>query len=154
MSKYKIYTNYDGYITRKGVKTINYKELPPPIVDFVDENGGRMYQNPTLSERKIHEMHLFEDITEQVFFSINGRMYFLDFFIPSKHVAIEVDGGYHKLKAAKEHDRQRDIDFFSIGIMTVRVKNSDIDKKGFRDKLLRRCNQPWVNYKRKMKQII
>ena len=81
-------------------------------------------------------------------------MYFLDFFIPSKHVAIEVDGGYHKLKAAKEHDKQRDVDFFSIGIMTARVKNSDIDKKGFRDKLLRRCNQPWVNYKRKMKQII
>lgn len=152
IDKKKIYTSYDGYITRKGVKTLSYMELPQNIIDFVNENGIKLIENATASEKFVKDMMLFDDITEQVFFCIKGNMYFLDFFIPSKHVAIEIDGGYHKMKSVRKHDKKRDYDFFSIGIMTIRIKNSDLKKKGIRNIIISKCNCPWSRYKTKMKK--
>ena len=57
-------------------------------------------------------------------FKINGRMYFADIYIKRLSTIIEVDGGYHKTRADK--DNQRDKDFLSIGIKTLRIPNESV----------------------------
>lgn len=141
-----IYTSYSDYTTRFGKQTRDYTLLKDNIVDFVDETMEKLILNPTSSEIAFREMHLFNDIAEQVFFLIRGRFYFLDFFIPRLHLAIEIDGGYHNKKDSKKHDRLRDEDFCSIGIMTVRVTNAELKRKDFPLLLKCRCLEPFDRY--------
>lgn len=58
-------------------------------------------------------------------FVINGKIYFLDFFIPSLRTAIEVDGNYHSLMCQSEKDSYRDVDFKTIGVKTIRISNDE-----------------------------
>ena len=51
-------------------------------------------------------------------------------------LAVEIDGSVHKLK--KEHDRRRDADFRSIGIRTIRIKNTDVMQGKLMERLMRR----------------
>lgn len=53
------------------------------------------------------------------------KFYFLDFFIPSLRTAIEVDGDYHYLMNQAEKDCNREKDFNTIGIKTIRISNSE-----------------------------
>ena len=57
-------------------------------------------------------------------FKVNGRMYFADIYIKRIRTIIEVDGGYHKTRTDK--DNQRDKDFLSIGIKTLRIPNESV----------------------------
>lgn len=57
---------------------------------------------------------------------IDGKIYFLDFFIPNKRLAIEVDGYSHNPMFQKEYDQIRDDAFSSIGIKTVRITNDEV----------------------------
>jgi very-short-patch-repair endonuclease len=57
-------------------------------------------------------------------FKINGRMYFADIYIKRIGTIIEIDGGYHKGRTEK--DKQRDEDFASIGIKTLRIPNDAV----------------------------
>ena len=66
-------------------------------------------------------------------FVICGRIYFLDFFIPSLRVAIEVDGVAHSYMVQKDRDACRDKDFYSIGIKTIRVSNDEVNASSYLD---------------------
>jgi very-short-patch-repair endonuclease len=66
-------------------------------------------------------------------FVICGRIYFLDFFIPSLRVAIEVDGVAHSYMVQKDRDLNRDKDFYSIGIKTIRVSNDEVKSSEYLD---------------------
>jgi len=57
-------------------------------------------------------------------FKINGRIYFADIYIKRMRTIIEIDGGYHKNRTDK--DKQRDKDFESIGIRTIRIPNEAV----------------------------
>ena len=71
-----------------------------------------------LIKKKIKFIH-------QAPFVINGKIYFLDFYIPSKRIAIEVDGQYHKSLYQGDYDYTRDYNFKSIGIKTIRISNNE-----------------------------
>lgn len=66
-------------------------------------------------------------------FVINGKIYFLDFFIPSIRAAIEVDGDYHSIDSQYNKDSDRDKNFKTIGIRTYRIQNSEADSRKFLD---------------------
>lgn len=55
---------------------------------------------------------------------VNGRIYFLDIYIPKKKLAIEIDGSSHYSK--QENDDQRDKDLNAIGIKTLRISNTEV----------------------------
>lgn len=71
-----------------------------------------------LIKKKIKFVH-------QASFIINGKIYFLDFYIPSKRIAIEVDGQYHDSLYQEDYDDVRDYNFNSIGIKTIRIANNE-----------------------------
>lgn len=75
-------------------------------------------------------------------FIINRKIYFLDFFIPSLRTAIEVDGISHESSISHEKDKDRDLNFKSIGIKTIRISNSE-------------CNDPkYLNIRMKAEGIV
>ncbi|MEK7503195.1 MAG: endonuclease domain-containing protein [Patescibacteria group bacterium] len=55
-----------------------------------------------------------------------GR-YVLDFYCPTKKLAVEIDGGYHKLADAKLYDPVRQSEIESLGIKFIRFSNNDIE---------------------------
>ena len=78
-----------------------------------------------LISKKIRFIH-------QMPFVISGKIYFLDFYIPEKHIAIEIDGQYHDGLCTSEYDMERDNKFRSIGIKTYRIPNQEV----FNEKIL------------------
>lgn len=52
--------------------------------------------------------------------------FIVDFWCPVARVAIELDGGVHRLEAVQEHDRYKDTALAKAGIDLLRFENSDI----------------------------
>lgn len=58
------------------------------------------------------------------------KIYFADFYLPDKRLIIEVDGEYHRGDNQFEYDKERDANFKSIKIQTIRLANAEtIDEK-------------------------
>ncbi len=58
--------------------------------------------------------------------SVSG--YILDFYCKKKKLIIELDGGVHGTKEAKEYDEVRDKFFKELEYKVLRFKNSEIEK--------------------------
>lgn len=130
MAKIKVYTASGYYNTPKDklkrVSLKDYNNLDEDLRDWILEKYTEHVDNPT-PEEKMFEDKLSQTSAlyeKQVFFKINDRCYFLDFYFPKRNIAIEVDGGIHIKQ--KGYDMERDMDFASIGIHTVRLKNSEV----------------------------
>ena len=74
------------------------------------------------------------NLFRQVYFKIGEHQYFLDFFIPSKNIAIEIDGPTHKQAERAEYDQVRDSVFKSVGIRTIRFSVEEMRKPDFVEK--------------------
>jgi very-short-patch-repair endonuclease len=74
------------------------------------------------------------EIDTQVDFSVNGRNYraeiFIEFKNPKRKILVECDGHdfHEKTKEQVQKDKQRDRDFLSAGIITLRFTGSEIWK--------------------------
>lgn len=127
-----VYTSLDGFrLKKRDVKS--YLCLGEEYVDWINEKSADLICNRNYPElRAGDELSRFtDDLHEQVFFMINGRSYFLDYFIPHLKLAIEIDGGYHKTRT--DGDRLRDMDFSELGIRTIRIKASSVVSGKFID---------------------
>lgn len=98
--------------------------LDSELREWVLENYIRMIENPTNAERQFEQILLHNKVKyeKQVFFKIGSSCYFIDFYIPAKKIAIEIDGFVHK--SQKRYDSLRNNRFSKIGIQTVRLSNS------------------------------
>lgn len=52
--------------------------------------------------------------------------YVVDFYCPSLHLAIEVDGASHAGEAAQAYDETRQREIESLGVRFIRVANEDV----------------------------
>ena len=79
------------------------------------------------------EKHLWYDFLKNLPVTVNRQKnigsYIVDFFIASKRIVIEIDGGQHGEPEQKENDKQRDADFKKLGITVLRYTNNDIKCK-------------------------
>lgn len=131
----KIFTTENIYIS--GVEVLGVEKLPRSTKAWVLANREKLLETVTLPERITARMLArFDDRpVRQAFFMIRKRCYFLDFFFPERMVAVEIDGSVHRLK--KAHDKQRDADFRSIGIRTIRISNKDVMSGKLYEKLFK-----------------
>ena len=141
MAKFDIFTTSVYYRTPKNRNNReyilhSYESLNDTYKEWILENYIRMIENPTQFEQMFEQyLKKWNVIYEkQVFFRINGSAYFLDFYIPSKNIAIEIDGKYHDTQ--KLYDAKRNKDFRAIGIGTIRIKNKDVVKINVNQKAL------------------
>ena len=108
-----------------------------PNADWIREKINEMSTtNPSYAEEKFLELckSFKYNLFRQVYFNIDGNGYFLDFFIPQKSLAIEIDGRYHQSEEQKKHDEERDARFRSIGIRTIRFTTDEIRDADFYQK--------------------
>lgn len=103
-----------------------FSGVPKSMQDWIEctredlKNKANMYEcllGEYLINKKIKFVH-------QAPFIINGKIYFLDFYIPKKRLAIEVDGQYHTSIGQGTYDEIRDYNFEKIGIKTIRIPNN------------------------------
>lgn len=60
-----------------------------------------------------------------------SKIYFADFYIPSKSIIIEIDGSSHSKN--KIYDSIRDDEFKNIGIKTIRISNLALKTRSYFD---------------------
>lgn len=111
------------YKLRNLYEVRRFENLDSDFKDWVLENYIRMIENPTKAESVFEQILISRKIKyeKQVFFKIGGKCYFLDFYIPEKQIAIEVDGSIHKLQ--RKYDSLRNKRFMQIGVHTIRITN-------------------------------
>lgn len=126
MIPHKIYSTISGISLAEGYELCPHTDLSDSFVDWIERNTINLMNNSTPAEKRFSQLLMQQphEFQEQAFFFINGRSYFLDFFIPDFMIAIEVNGESHIKRDG--YDYQRDCDFNSIGIKTIRLTNNDI----------------------------
>lgn len=76
-----------------------------------------------LMEKKVNFIH------QAPFVFYGKKIYFADFFIPDKHLIVEIDGDYHNGKEQYIYDRERNSCFASVKINTERISNNTTRNK-------------------------
>lgn len=59
-------------------------------------------------------------------FILSGKIYFADFYLPDKHIIIEIDGDYHNGITQSEKDRFRDECFNGHKLKVIRIPNAAV----------------------------
>jgi very-short-patch-repair endonuclease len=125
-----VYTSLDNFKLKNWIVE-SYTVLNEDFVEWVNENSIKLLINRNKAEMLAGEelKKHFNEVHEQVFFRLRGRSYFLDYYLPDYKIAVEIDGEYHKKR--KDVDKQRDKDFLSIGIRTIRISAKDVRNGNF-----------------------
>lgn len=128
IKKLSIYTVIDDFKlskrAKKNAQVHPYNSLSEEHREWILENAIRMIEHPTEAEIAFEQtlVRFGIDYEKQTFFRINGKDYFLDFYLPNSKIAIEIDGSIHRTQ--KTYDKFRDKEFTRIGIRTIRIHNS------------------------------
>lgn len=101
--------------------------LPKSKKEWIEDTREQLKAKTNKYENLFGEYLIKKKIkfVHQAPFIINGKIYFLYFYIPSKRIAIEVDGQYHDSLYQEDYDDVRDYNFNSIGIKTIRIANNE-----------------------------
>ncbi len=105
-----------------------------PNATWVQKNKKKLILKQTKAERVFYDAFKRKfkmKIVPQKVIRINGRRFFLDFYIPSKKLAIELDGKYHL--GIKEKDYIRDFILLQEKkITTKRFTNEQVLENPFK----------------------
>lgn len=110
-----------------------FSHLPFSKREWIETRRYELQFSANKYEHYVGEYLLSHNVSfiHQAPFIINGKIYFLDFFIPSLRIAIEVDGASHEYSWKHEKDKDRDSNFKSIGIKTIRISNSECESSKY-----------------------
>lgn len=133
----EVYTTLDNLNIGMFVNVKSYKALDEKYQKWIEEKTSELLKNRTYPEKKLSSIlkESIYHVEEQPFFLINGKGYFLDFFIPEFNVAIELNGDVHRSTLSHAYDWRRDSAFFNIGIKTIRLANREVYLKDFKERL-------------------
>lgn len=110
-----------------------FSHLPFSKREWIETRRYELQYSANKYEHLLGAFLLSHDVKfiHQAPFVINGNIYFLDFFIPSLRTAIEVDGVSHSWYDRPNKDSNRDMDFKTIGIKTIRISNDEVSSKKY-----------------------
>ena len=96
-----------------------------PYNKKLTKNAQSLRKNMTQEERIIW-YDLLKRLPYPVKRQHNIENYIVDFYIPSKTVAVEIDGSQHGREQDREADKERDENLAKYGIKVIRYTNHDI----------------------------
>lgn len=110
-----------------------FSHLPFSKREWIETKRYELQYSANKYEHLLGAFLLSHDVKfiHQAPFVINGEIYFLDFFIPSLRIAIEVDGVSHSWYDHPNKDSNRDMDFKTIGVKTIRISNDEVSSKKY-----------------------
>lgn len=92
------------------------------------ENSRKLRKDMTEEERKL--WHCFLKTCEIKFYRQRVfENYIADFYCPSAHLIIEVDGSQHFEDEGAAKDEKRNAYFYNLGITVLRFSNLQINKE-------------------------
>lgn len=126
--------NISNYIEDYAI-IAKFSHLPFSKREWIETKRYEHQFNANKYDHLLGEYLIRHDVKfiHQAPFVICGRIYFLDFFIPSIRVALEVDGISHSYMYQKDKDMNRDSDFKSIGVKTIRISNDEVSSSRYLD---------------------
>lgn len=90
------------------------------------ENSRKLRRDMTPEERKL--WYCFLKICSAKFYRQRVfEKYIADFYCPSAHLIIEIDGSQHYEEAGIEADKKRDEYFYNLGLTVLRFSNLQIN---------------------------
>jgi very-short-patch-repair endonuclease len=100
-----------------------------------EQYAKNMRDNPTRAEGIFEEalMALCSNLgiryhSQHVWRINRFKSYISDFYIPSKRLCIEIDGGYHSTRKQKKKDNIKDTTLACYcGVQTIRFTNSEVE---------------------------
>ena len=118
--------------------------------DWIITRRYELQDSSTLSERRLWLFLIKNGFSfiHQLHFVINGKIYFLDYYLPLQRIAFKVDSQYHNYISSKENDAIRDAAFSSIGIKTCRISSDETRREKYIDTFLRAS---WVKFQKVLK---
>lgn len=119
--------NADGYIRDlEHICKLGY--ISSNTRDWIETNMYRLRECANCYEVEFASKLLSSKIQfiHQAPFIFSGKIYFADFFIPAKHLIIEIDGIYHESDSQSRYDRFRDQCFNGHKISVVRIPNQAV----------------------------
>lgn len=131
---------------RKYVPNLNLpRECKESALDtWIDQNQKKLLKNMTKSEKQLYgrmKKTFKSRVSQQHPFVIGDNVYYADICLKSMKVIVEVDGGYHSTPEQQLKDRNRDIDFASIGYRTIRCTNEQAQNPEFASSLIQELLQ-------------
>jgi len=100
-----------------------YRPYNPELMDRARE----LRKNPTKEERMLWQY--LRTISVRVLRQRPVGNYIVDFLVPSKNLAIELDGGQHYSEKGKIYDERRTQMLEALGLMVVRYSNADVKER-------------------------
>jgi len=102
----------------------------------ITELARELRRNPTPAERKLwshlrgKQLNGYRFVRQKplIYRQYNNKRYFFiaDFYCARKKLVIELDGKIHEFQ--KQYDYNRDLVMERLGIQTLRIKNSELER--------------------------
>ncbi len=117
-------------VNRSALSALNYMSDKPenkriPYNNSLTGSSKHLRRNMTREEK-----HLWYDFLKNLPFTVKRQRiigsFIVDFYIPGKKLAIEIDGRGHNIPDKKESDKKRDELLKSAGIRVLRFSNSAV----------------------------
>lgn len=105
-------------------------DLPTNVEKRLGGFSKSMIDNPTDAEKAFKQLLIDNDIEfedqKPIMFKKMSYEFILDFYIPSEHMAIEIDGEYHNSNKQRCRDKLKDLLLSKANIKTVRFTNEEV----------------------------
>ncbi len=136
---------------------MNKKEFESSLAKRNDRFKKKLRKKATFSEIKVKD--IFKKIGlkykfQKGFYKLTGKYKgyhcIVDFYIPSLHLAIEIDGGYHDNPVQKRKDKFKDKWINKKReVKILRVKNKEVDEivEKINDFIYKPRNRKYCNFK-------
>lgn len=112
---------------RDGVRAGNYRMTAEPAdYAFLKENARRMRHEPTEAENVVWQLVRNNNLGVKFRRQHPWHEFILDFVCLEKHLAIEVDGGYHNDETQKKLDAMRDRVLQDNGFSVLHLTNEEV----------------------------
>lgn len=88
---------------------------------------GKRNRNQTNAEWQLWQYLRNRQFNELKFYrQYSAKNYILDFYCPTKKLAIEIDGGQHSLTQNENYDKSRSKQLADLNIRVIRFWNNEI----------------------------
>ena len=107
--------------------------------DWIETTMLSLREKANCYEVTFAEYLLKKKITfiHQAPFIFSGKIYFADFYLPTKHAIVEIDGEYHQGFTQEKYDRFRDECFNGHLLKVIRIPNAMVNNEKDMEMLLK-----------------
>lgn len=126
--KARLLDEYNAKNYFSDIEYIGRLAIPEYRKDWIEMTMYELRDKANIYERNLGELLVkrgIKFIHQAPFVFYGKKIYFADFYLPEYRMIVEVDGMYHSGDKQFTYDKERDENFRSIKIKTLRLANAE-----------------------------